>query len=188
MELATNNSEFIKNFKANHADAFAWAYDFCRTEEQPSFAATEIRQNILKFAKVMDISESKKTSPQNQSLVEHIRQTKGFKLGDAEALNITNIFSSSDNLQQTTILARITKALSFDIGDIQELFENLIESLVAIKNYLGANYRNVAERVHLILKKLDIIIETLKRMKHNAPLMVHIQNKLEMSQVNLRVA
>jgi hypothetical protein len=181
-------TKYILDFKFESAETMAWLYDFCREQGENNYELNknEIRQDIIKFCKMLDMAESgKKESRQDTDLVEFIRRTRGVKPADNELLSISEIFPN--RIKKTSLLEKITALIDIDLGDIEDLLEKVIAGILAIRDYLARYYQS-AVKASGILEKLDLITESLKKMRSNTHLLVHVQTKLEMSQFSRAIA
>lgn len=172
-------SKEIENFKNQHADLFAWIYSNSRSSNGFGQDSAELNKKILNMASLLDNVEY------NYNLVDAIRKKVGINPIDIAETKIENIFPDSVNTNYQAASGwgeYIRKVFSIDIGAIEELFDEIIAVFATIYDYIKGLFAVSEAKTKNLLDEINIITETLKNMRNNTPLLVHMQTKLEMSQ------
>ena len=178
--MRTLESKQISDFKHDHADIFAWVYSNCRKLSNKDEKMKEFGKKVLNMASFLDHVEY------NNNLVDAIRKKVGINPADIEATKLNNAFPEASDPTYNAASGwgeYVRKLFSIDIGAIEELFDEIIDGLMAIYNYIKELFvGDKKDSATKLLEEIDIIMESLKNMRSNTPLLVHMQTKIEMSQ------
>lgn len=167
----------IANFKQHHADVFAWLYSTCRESSQDT-EVVNFGKKLLNFSAMLDVDYG-------MNLIEYIKRKVGIHPADIEEADISKVFAKGQNPTYDADSGwgdYIRKIFTIDLGMIEELFDEILEGLIKIYDFIKEVYQDSVRKAHTLLEEMSIIIETLKTMRNNMPLMVHLQTRLETSQ------
>lgn len=174
--MKTLESKQLSQFKALNADVFAWVYS---NANRLSDETNNFGKKILGMASLLDHIEA------DNNLVESIRKKVGINPADKDAVKLDKIFPEATDPTYEAASGwgeYVRKIFNIDLGAIEEFFDEIIEGLTAIYNYIKGLFVNGDKNADSVLNDIDIVTENLKTMRSNTPLLVHIQTKLEMSQ------
>jgi hypothetical protein len=176
--MAAKASIAISEFKIKHADIFAWLYATCCAQENQNAELVNFRKNILRMAAILDTSKTNSEMDPKANLVEYIRRKVGIKASDQTATKVDSIFADG----ATGWKAALNKIASVDLGAIEEVFEQILEGLKTVRDFIMAHYEHVIRKSHKLLEELDLIMQDLRKIRSSTPILVHLQTRIETSQ------
>lgn len=175
--MKTIESTEIANFKHKHADVIAWLYSTCRAQTE-NVEIMDFAKKLLNFSALLNVDHG-------TDLVENTKRKVGINPADNDETNIVKVFAEGYNPSYEAASGwgdYIRKIFTIDLGMIEELFDEIIDGLVGICAFIKDVYSGIVDNANELLEEMSIIIETLKTMRNNMPMMVHLQTRLEMSQ------
>ncbi|PIR32162.1 MAG: hypothetical protein COV36_04910 [Alphaproteobacteria bacterium CG11_big_fil_rev_8_21_14_0_20_44_7] len=170
----------ITDFKTRHADLLAWLYYNLKDNKIEDESRENFRKSLLNFAAIMDSVRPLKTDSPKANLIRHINHKANIKSSDMAETDINNIFADDEKLRPKSWVGGIASVINIDLGKIEEIIDEIIDGLKAIYTFVMTNLKTTLRRSDKLLQELSMIIEDIKKIRSNTPLLVELQTQLEM--------